>query len=55
MQEGATDNALRQAWDRLALLLIAYPREGWEIEFEEISRREMERLATPDDVGGCDG
>ena len=55
MQEGATDNALRQAWDRLALLLIACPRVGWETEFEEISHREMERLATPDDIRGCDG
>ena len=33
--------------DRLILLLIAQPREGWEPEFEEITRREIERLAVP--------
>jgi NADPH-dependent 2,4-dienoyl-CoA reductase/sulfur reductase-like enzyme len=37
----------RQMWDRLVLLLIASPREGWEPEFEEITRREIERLALP--------
>ena len=31
--------------DRLALLLIAQAREGWEREFEEIMRREIELLA----------
>jgi hypothetical protein len=36
----------RVIWDRLALLLIAQAREeGWEREFEEITRREIERLA----------
>jgi NADPH-dependent 2,4-dienoyl-CoA reductase/sulfur reductase-like enzyme len=45
--EGATDNKLRETWDRLVLLLIARPREGWEPEFEEITRREIERLAVP--------
>lgn len=35
----------REMWDRLALLLIAQPREGWESEFEDITRREIERLA----------
>jgi hypothetical protein len=39
------DNELRETWDRLALLLIAQPREGWEREFEEITGREIERLA----------
>jgi hypothetical protein len=34
-----------EAWDRLTLLLIAHPREGWEDTFEEITRREIERLA----------
>jgi hypothetical protein len=37
----------RETWDRLVLLLIALPREGWEPEFEEITRREIERLAPP--------
>jgi hypothetical protein len=34
-------------WDRLVLLLISTPRKGWEPEFEEITRREIERLAVP--------
>lgn len=34
-------------WDRLVLLLIARPCEGWEPEFEAITRREIERLAPP--------
>jgi hypothetical protein len=37
----------REVWDRLTLLLITTPREGWETEFEEITRREIERLAVP--------
>jgi hypothetical protein len=45
--EGASDNKLRETWDRLVLLLIARPCEGWESEFKEITRREIERLATP--------
>jgi hypothetical protein len=43
----ATTYDSREMWDRLALLLIARPREGWEPEFEEITRREIERLAPP--------
>jgi hypothetical protein len=35
----------RVIWDRLALLLLVQPREGWEREFEKITRREIERLA----------
>jgi hypothetical protein len=45
--EDAAENKLREMWDRLVLLLIARPREGWEPEFEEIIRREIERLAVP--------
>jgi hypothetical protein len=45
--KGATENKLRETWDRLVLLLIAQPREGFEPEFEEITRREIERLAVP--------
>ncbi len=37
-----------ELWDRLTLLLITNPREGWELEFEEITRREIERLRVPD-------
>ncbi len=43
--EGTAKSELRETWDRLVLLLIAQPREGWEPEFEEITRREIERLA----------
>jgi hypothetical protein len=45
--DATTDTKLRETWDRLVLLLIAQPREGWEPEFEEITRREIERLAVP--------
>ena len=45
--EDAADNRLGETWDRLVLLLISRPREGWEPEFEEIARREIERLAVP--------
>jgi hypothetical protein len=45
MQEDAIDNKLRETWDRLVLLLIVQPREGWEPEFDAITRREIERLA----------
>ncbi|MCA1718965.1 MAG: hypothetical protein LC781_19765 [Actinobacteria bacterium] len=43
----ATTYNSHEMWDRLALLLIARPHEGWETEFEEITRREIERLAPP--------
>ena len=43
--QDAADNRLRETWDRLVLLLIAEPREGWGLEFEQIIRREIERLA----------
>ena len=43
----ATDSRYRETSERLALLLIAQPREGWEEEFEELIRREVERLALP--------
>ena len=42
-----TEDKLRETWDRLVLLLITQPRQGWELEFEEITRREIERLAVP--------
>ena len=55
METGApTDDKLRETWDRLVLLLIAQPREGWEPEFEEITRREIERLAVPAGEQGRD-
>jgi hypothetical protein len=43
----AVGDKQREMWDRLVLLLIARPREGWVPEFEEITRREIERLAIP--------
>jgi hypothetical protein len=45
--ESATDRNVREKWDRLVLLLIARPREGWEPIFKEITRREIERLVDP--------
>ena len=50
-----THDKLREYWDRLLLLLIAQPREGWEPEFGEITRREIERLAVPVVDRGHDG
>jgi NADPH-dependent 2,4-dienoyl-CoA reductase/sulfur reductase-like enzyme len=44
----------REICDRLVLLLIAQPREGWEPEYEEITRREIERLAFPGAKGKGD-
>jgi hypothetical protein len=44
----------REIWDRLVLLLITCPREGWESEFEDITRREIERLAVASDESACD-
>ena len=52
--EDATDTKLRETCDRLALLLIAQPREGWESKFDEVMRREIERLAVPGAEGKCD-
>jgi hypothetical protein len=55
MRDGAVDNKLCEIWDRLVLLLIAQPREGWESEFHEITRREIERLAIPAAGDGQNG
>jgi hypothetical protein len=43
-EANAADAKLRETWDRLVLFLIAEPRKGWEREFHEITRREVERL-----------
>ena len=43
----STEDRLRETSERLALLLIAQPREGWDEEYEELVRREIERLAVP--------
>ncbi len=42
-----TEAKLREIWDRLVLLLISEPRKGWEREFHQITRREVERLEVP--------
>ena len=42
------DDKLRETWDCLVLLLITRPLEGWEPEFEEITRREIARLSVPE-------
>jgi NADPH-dependent 2,4-dienoyl-CoA reductase/sulfur reductase-like enzyme len=55
MAESANGNDFRETWDRLVLLLIAQPREGWELEFEAITRREIERLAFPAAGDGRNG
>jgi hypothetical protein len=33
------------AWDRLALIFLANPREGFEEEYREAASRELSRLA----------
>jgi hypothetical protein len=50
----AAEHKLCETWDRLVLLFIARPIEGWEPEFEEITRREIERLAIPVEEQGHD-
>jgi len=50
----ATNAKLREIWDRLVLPLIAEPRKGWEREFREITRREIERLEVPDSASEPD-
>lgn len=45
--EDVAQSKLSETWDRLTLLLIAQPREGWEREFEDIIRREVMRLKFP--------
>lgn len=49
MLKDAKNAKLQETWDRLVLLLIAEPRAGWEREFLEITRREVERLAVRDE------
>jgi hypothetical protein len=48
------ETSARESWDRLILLLIARPREGWEREFEAITAREIQRLAVPAGEQGRD-
>jgi hypothetical protein len=41
----AEAHAERDFRDRLLLLLVARPKEGWEAEFQELIRREIARFA----------
>ncbi len=52
--EDTPNKKLIETSERLALLLIAQPRQGWESEFEELIRREIERLAVLPGESGCD-
>jgi hypothetical protein len=53
-EANAADAKLRETWDRLVLILIAEPRKGWEREFHEITRREVERLELPNSESESD-
>jgi hypothetical protein len=47
MERGTRNTEHREFLDRLVLLLISHPDEGWEKEFKDITRREIERLTVP--------
>jgi hypothetical protein len=47
MERATTNTKHRESIDRLPLLLISHPEEGWEKEFKAITRREIERLTVP--------
>jgi hypothetical protein len=49
MERATTNTKHRESIDRLTLLLISRPEEGWEKEFKDITRREIERLTVPVD------
>jgi hypothetical protein len=40
-----SQSELKAAWDRLALIFLAKPREGFEEEYREAASRELSRLA----------
>jgi hypothetical protein len=48
MERATTNTKHRESIDRLTLLLISHPEEGWEKEFKDITRREIERLTVPE-------
>jgi hypothetical protein len=48
------DNESAETWDRLVLLLITQPQDGWESEYAEIKWREIERLAVSAACQDCD-
>jgi hypothetical protein len=47
MEHATTNTEHCEFLDRLSLLLISRPEEGWEEEFKDITRREIQRLAMP--------
>ncbi len=47
-------NKLRESWDRLVLLLVSRPAEGWERVYDQVARREIERLVVPASKDGRD-
>jgi len=47
VERSTTNTEHREFLDRLTLLLISRPEEGWEKEFKAITRREIERLTVP--------
>jgi hypothetical protein len=44
----ARNDTDREALNRLLLLIASEPRPGWEAEFEELRRKEFERLRVPE-------
>lgn len=54
MEHATTSSEHCEFLDRLTLLLISRPEEGWEEEFKDITRREIERLAFPGAKGKGD-
>ena len=49
MERATTNTEHREFLDRLTLLLISHPEEGWEKEFKAITHREIKRLTVPAD------
>lgn len=47
MAEAAETHDLRGDLDRVLLLLASEPRPGFETEYEELTRREVDRLLRP--------
>lgn len=48
MPEGAATGDRHEILDRLLLLLASEPRPGFEREFDELTRREVDRLLRPE-------
>jgi hypothetical protein len=48
MAQSVENDRLREDLDRVLLLLASEPRPGFEAEFEELTRREVDRLLRPE-------